>query len=242
MKKYARILFMAALFLASGCKEKVDENVMKFAVCADYPPFEYYADGKIVGFDIDLAKATAAKLGKEAVFEDMQLPAMLASVQNGSVDAAISALAATKEREKNCDFSTEYYSESFASVYRRNQPVATKSQLAKAKIVCQLGSTMEIWLRKNIPDVSLITADNNNQAVESLKAEHTDCVFIDEVQAAAFCKKNPSLTYAPIATSGNGYALALKKGSPWKKEINNALKKLASEGEIEKLKKKWLAE
>ncbi|MDR1235785.1 MAG: ABC transporter substrate-binding protein, partial [Holosporaceae bacterium] len=206
---------------------------------ADYPPFEYYENGEIVGFDVDLAKLIAQKLGKKAVFEDMQFAAILASLQNGMVDAAASAMAATDERRKNYDFSEEYYSESFASVYKKDHPI-TKTQLANAKIVCQLGSTMEIWLRKNIPHVSLTTVDNNNQAMESLKAGHVECVFIDEIQASAFCEKNPDLSYSPVAASGSGYAVAVKKKSPLKDEINDALKKLTAEGETEKLQKKWL--
>jgi polar amino acid transport system substrate-binding protein len=242
MNKYMRLLLVAIFSLLAGCDEKSAETPIKFAVCADYPPFEYYDDGKIVGFDIDLAMEIAKKLSKAIAFEDMQLPAMLASVGSGMVDAAISSLAATREREKNYDFSTEYYSESFASVYKQDHPITTKSQLENIKIACQLGSTMEIWLRKNISNVSIVSVDNNNQAIELLKAGHVTCVFIDEINAPAFCKKNPGLAYAPMAKSGDGYAIMLKKGSNWKEKINNALKELASNGTIEKLKKKWLME
>jgi polar amino acid transport system substrate-binding protein len=240
----AKCLMGAVAFsLISGCGEKENkEDVIRFAVCADYPPFEYYENGKIVGFDIELAKSVAEKLGKKAVFEDMSLMSVLASVQNELVDAAVSALASTKEREKNCDFSSEYYLEKFSVVYRHDKPITTQSQLAGAKIACQLGSTMEIWLKKNVPAASVIATDNNNQAIESLKADHADCVLMDEIQAAAFCKKNSALSCSQIATSGNGYAIAVKKGSPLRDKINNALKKLISDGEIKKLETKWLAE
>ncbi|MDR1475526.1 MAG: ABC transporter substrate-binding protein [Holosporales bacterium] len=241
MKKHVHILLAAVLFLLSGCKEENEKNVIEFAVCADYPPFEYYENGKIVGFDIELAELIAKKLGKRAVFRDMQFLAIIVSVKNEMVDAAISALAVTKKREESCDFSEEYYSESFATVYKRDNPV-TRSQLAEVKIVCQSGSTMEIWLRKNVPHVSLTTVDNNNQAIESLKAGHVDCVFMDEIQASTFCKKNPGLAYSPIAESGDGYAIAMKKGAHLKEKINDSLRKLTSEGEVEKLKRKWLTE
>jgi polar amino acid transport system substrate-binding protein len=240
MKKYMQALLAAVLFLLPGCKDESEKNAMKFVVCADYPPFEYYEDGKIVGFDIDLAKAVAKKLGKKAVFEDMQLTTMLAAVQNGFADAAISALAATEERRKNYDFSANYYSESFASVYKKTNPINEQNQLSSAKIICQLGTSMEIWLKKTVKNLSLVTTDNNNQAIESLKAGHADCVFMDEVQASAFCKQNPGLASSHIATSGDGYAIVIKKVSMLKNVINNALKDLIHKGEIEKLKAKWM--
>ncbi|MDR0632593.1 MAG: ABC transporter substrate-binding protein [Holosporales bacterium] len=238
IKLYICVLLSAVLFVLSGCKNSTNQNALKFAVCADYPPFEYYENGKIVGFDADLANAIAEKLGKKAVLEDMQLPAILASVHNGLSDAAISALAATKERANNYDFSTSYYEESFSAVYKENHPVATLSQLSEAKVVCQLGSSMEIWLKSN--NIPHNTIDNNNQAIESLKAGHVDCVFMDEIQARAFCKNNPGLQNSHIAKSGDGYSILVKKGSSLKKDIDGALKELEADGTIEKLKKKYL--
>ncbi|MDR2723863.1 MAG: ABC transporter substrate-binding protein [Holosporaceae bacterium] len=242
MKRYIYILLSVAFALIPGCKENSEKNEIKFAVCADYPPFEYYDNGKMVGFDIELAIAVAHKLGMKAVFDDMQLPAVLVSVQNGHVEAAISALAATEEREKNCCFSVKYYSENFAIIYRKEQPITTPEQMANAKIACQLGSTMEIWMKKNVPSASLVLVDNNNLAVESLKAGIVGGVFIDEIQASVFCKKNPNLAYVHIAASGEWYAIAMKKESKWKEKIDKALKELISSGEVEKLKKKWLVE
>jgi polar amino acid transport system substrate-binding protein len=234
----------AALFavcsVLSGCKNNTEPKTLKFAVCADYPPFEYYENGKIVGFDIDLARALVEKLGQDAIFEDMQLTAMLASVDNGFSDAAISALAATKDRLQNYDFSARYYDESFATVYKKEHPIATQAQLSSAKIVCQLGSSMEIWLKNNVPNVSYGTTDNNNQAIEALKAGHYDCVFMDEIQATTFCKKNPGLEASHIATSGDGYSIALKKNSALMREINIALEKLQEDGTINKLQEKYL--
>jgi polar amino acid transport system substrate-binding protein len=225
-----------------GCEDKSEKNEIKFAICADYPPFEYFENGKIVGYDIDLAKAIAQKLSKDVVFEDTQLAAMLAAVQSGNVDAAISALAATEERKKNCDFTVEYYREKFALVYKQDNKMATQQWLARSKIACQLGSTMEAWLKENIPNAARIIMDNNNQAIEALKTDHVDCILMDEIQASNFCKKNRGLKCMSIATSGNGYAIVLKKGSNLKEKMNNALKELEASGKIEELKKKWLTE
>jgi polar amino acid transport system substrate-binding protein len=182
----------------------------------------------------------ANKLGKEAVFENMQFSTIFAALQNDSVDAAISTITITAEREKNFDFSNGYYKESMAMVYPNNKPLTNKSQLAKKKIACQLGTTMEIWLKKHAPDTEILAMDSNNQAVEALKANHVDGALVDSAQGAVFSKKNAGLAYSVIAQSDTGYGIAVKKGSPLKEEINTILTTLEKSGELEKIKLKWL--
>ena len=240
MKKYVHIALIAVNVLLAGCKQEKSDDKMKFGTHADYPPFEYYVDGKMTGFDIELAKLIATELGKEAVFEDMKFCTILPALDNGIVDAGISGFTVTKERMQNYDFTESYYEESLATIYKKNKPFTEKAQLSNAKIGCQLGTTMEIWLKNNLLNAEIVTMDCNNQLIEALKAGHVECVFIDTIQGKTYCKENPGLAYSEIAKSGNGYAIVVKKGSPLKDKINAALKSLESKGEIQKLKQKWL--
>ncbi|WPX96534.1 ABC transporter substrate-binding protein [Candidatus Bandiella euplotis] len=234
---YSALIATCMLFL--GCKEDKVQNVIKFGTSADYPPFEYYDSGKIEGFDIELARLVAKELGKEAIFEDMQFTSILAALQSGSIDAAISTITITQERKQSFDFSESYHKENLAVVYLKEQPIIEKSQLSEKKIACQLGTIMEIWLKKNVPAATVIAVDNNNQAIESLKAGHAEGVFIDGVQAKAFSANNPGLAYQIIAQADEGYGIAVKKESPLLNDINTALKSLADKGELQKLKQKW---
>jgi len=176
------------------------------------------------------------------VIENMQFSSIFAALENNTVDAAISTITATPERKKNFDFSEQYYVESLSVVFPKNAPIANESELSGKKIACQLGTTMEVWLKAHHADSEIITMDNNNQAIEALKAGHVDCVLMDNIQGIAFSHRNPNLSYAMVAKSDNGYAIAFKKGSALKDEINGALKSLESSGELEKLKKKWFEE
>jgi polar amino acid transport system substrate-binding protein len=224
----------------TGCDNEIQSNALKFSTSAEYPPFEYCQHGEIKGFDIELAQLVAHEMGKEAIFENMQFSAILAALQSGAVDAAISTISITPERQKNFDFSDPYYAESMATVFIQEKPVTDKSQLSKKKIACQLGTTMEIWLKKYVTDATIIAMDNNTQVIEALKAGHVDVALMDGVQGAIFSQKNTGLSYAVIARADAGYGVAFKKGSRLKESINKALKSLAAKGEIEKLKQKWL--
>lgn len=227
-------------FLLTNCSQKKNDNEIRFATNATYPPFEYVKEGKIVGFDIDLANMIAAELGKKAVIEDMQFQNILPSVDKGQVDAAIATMTLTEERKKNFDFSDPYYYANLAMVFSKSKPINNIAEITNKKAACQIGTTMEIWLKNSPYKPQITTFDDNNQAVESLKAGHADFVMIDNSQAKSFTKNNPTLTYVTIADSGDGYGIALKKNSPLTTEINQAIKNLKDRGEIEQLEKKWI--
>ena len=242
MKKYIISALLGLTLLLAGCKDEKDDGMIKFATSADYPPFEYYANGDITGFDIELAELIGKKLGKKVVFENMQFSSIFAALESNNVDAAISTITATKEREKAFDFSKSYYVESLAIVFPKDRPITNKSELSGKKIACQLGTTMEIWLKEHVSDATIVSIDNNNQAIEALKAGHVDGVLMDNIQGIAFSHKNIKLSYAEIAKSDTGYSIALKKSSALKNNIDEALKSLENSGELEGLKQKWFEE
>lgn len=243
MSKYIKLGFCGVFLLLCGlygCSSPEAEKTIKFATNADYPPFEYKVNGDLQGFDIDLAKLIAKELGKEAVFSDMQFSTILPALQNGQVDAAISTITVTNERKQQFTFSKSYYFDGIAAVFKSIHPIQTKADLKGKKIACQLGSTMEIWLKKNNFATHLQAMDNNIQTVEALKADHVDVILMDAAQAHIFSQKNPQLSYQFIEQSADGYAVALPKNSDLEAAINQAIMSLQQKGEITKLEQKWL--
>ena len=240
-KFFLGLWFLGLVIILAGCsKEDVVSNKLVFVTSADYPPFEYRVKGKITGFDVELGEMIAAELGKEIEFQDMQFSSLLAAVQSGMADAAISTITITEDRKKNFDFSDPYYVENMVVVFLKDKPIKNAAELSGKKIACQLGTTMQIWLQNHAPDTNIITTDNNPQAIEALKAGHVDGVLIDAAQGKAFSKKNKNLFYAIIAQADTGYAVAVKKGSDLRESINQALKSLEKKGVLKKLKKKYL--
>lgn len=242
MKQFLTTMLISSALFISWCYANIaDENkvFIHFATSAEYPPFEYNERGEIKGFDIDLARLIAKQLGKEAIFDSMQFSSILPALNASQVDVAISTLTITEPRKKNFDFSEPYYFESLAVVFDEQKPINNAQQLRGKKIAVQLGSTMEIWLKKNVPNANILVIDNNNQAIAALKARHVDVVLLDGAQGAVFSQKNPGLSFRIISQSNDGYGLALKKNSVLTYEINKALHALEQNGELAKLKQKW---
>lgn len=78
------------------------------ATNAEFPPYEYYEDGKIIGIDADMARAVADKLGRELDIQDMAFDSVIAAVTSGKADVGVSGMTVTEERLKNVDFTDTY--------------------------------------------------------------------------------------------------------------------------------------
>lgn len=99
------------------------------ATDASYAPMEFKdSKGRIVGVDIDLGKAIAARLGLKAQFQGVKFDGILAGVQAGKYDMSISDFAATKERQKVVDMVT-YLASGQAIAVRAGNPDGVDAQL-----------------------------------------------------------------------------------------------------------------
>ena len=87
---------------------KHSRGKIRFATNATFEPFEYYKDGKIVGIDVDVARALGDVLDMDVEVVDMEFDAIITSVQTGKADAGIAGMTVTEERKKNINFSEPY--------------------------------------------------------------------------------------------------------------------------------------
>lgn len=81
---------------------------IKVGTNATLKPFEFYENGRVVGFDIDLIQLICDDLGYDLEVVDMEFDALLTSLQLGKVDMVIATMTATEERKTVCDFTIPY--------------------------------------------------------------------------------------------------------------------------------------
>lgn len=215
LKKFLKkCLFFLLIFLCS-CDEKKDENTITFATTADYPPFEYYKNGEFVGFDVDLAKEIGKRLNLQVKFLDVPFMSILPTLDVGKADAAIATIAVNEQRLKSYDFSSEYYKEKLFLIFFNDRNFIDLESVKATKIACQIGTTMELWLKsKKLEfEIDVQSVDNNNYAIELLKTKRVDAVLMDAVQAKEFTAQNVLLKCCEFGTADSGYAIAFKKCS-----------------------------
>ncbi len=89
----------------------VKPGVLTVRMDATYPPFEYINETtkKFEGFDVDLMRATAKKLGLKVEFKNVAWEGIIPGFVTHQYDCICSAMTITKEREKQVDFSDPYF-------------------------------------------------------------------------------------------------------------------------------------
>src|SRR4051812_42225136 len=90
-----KILWSLILLAIQGCSgsAKQEQKILRLGLSADYPPFEFKQDGKVVGFDVDLATELAQELGFSLEIQDMDFSALIPSLNSGRVDFVMSGMA-----------------------------------------------------------------------------------------------------------------------------------------------------
>ena len=111
------LLSMAAVAFADGIDGPMQKARLTVGINAEYAPFEYYEDGELKGFDIDLMNCIGERIGYDIDYVDMPFDALIAAIMIGKVDCAISTLTITEERESVVDFTRPYLA---ANVYYKD--------------------------------------------------------------------------------------------------------------------------
>ncbi len=214
---------------------------------ADFPPFEFVAEnGTIMGFDIDIAKEIAKKLGVELKVVDMDFDALIPALQDGKIDLIIAGMSITEERKKVVDFSEPYFEADQAILVRADSEIASLDDLKGKKVGVQSGTTGEDWAVTNLVEAGITSEENLYSydkfiaAVEALRIGHLDAVVMDAPVAKTFVKKYPELKIAFIVKTGEVYGIAVRKGEAELLDlINEVLKELKETGKLDKLVEKW---
>lgn len=229
------ILYLLLALITNSCSNQHDEETIKLGTSPDYPPFEYKKNGKISGFDIELAQNIAQTLGKKLEIYEFDFNSLIPAMQAGKVDFVASGLTITPERLQNVDFSNVYYQTSIAAIAKEGTDIST---LADKKIGAQLGTIMENFAKtkqNEFPNVKVISLANNLHLLQELKLGRIDVLLLEEGQIKEILNANPGLIAYVFPKSGDGYAIAFNKGSPLREQFNQAITILEKEGVLAEL-------
>ena len=83
-------------------------GTLVMATNAAFEPYEYYENQKIVGIDVDMARAVVDILGMELKIEDMEFDSIINAVTSGKADIGVAGMTVTEDRLKSVDFSDSY--------------------------------------------------------------------------------------------------------------------------------------
>ena len=97
-------------------------GVLRMGTCLLTEPYAYVSQGKMAGFDIELAHRLAAQLEVRLEIADMTFDAMITALRTGKIDLAIANFYKVEEGERFCEFSIPYIQNDIAVLTRRPKP------------------------------------------------------------------------------------------------------------------------
>jgi polar amino acid transport system substrate-binding protein len=220
-------------------------ETIRIGISADNPPFTFVKDGKFVGFELDLARAIAAKIAYNLEVLDLDFSGLIPAINNDVVDAALADFGITDERKKNIDFSEPYYSTKNNIVILGHQTYMSSSEFPDARIGYQHGSVFEGAAKKlqaKLPGITAVGFHRVNQAIQELQQKSIDMILIDTAVAQQITQSHAALLISNLELDddSNGVGVIFKKGSPLVAKFNEALKTLKADGTLEALTQKWL--
>lgn len=245
MKKIITLLLAVVMTVAvfAGCGAKEDDNVLTMATSADFPPYEFYENDKIVGIDVEIMNAVCEKIGMTLEIEDMSFDSVIGAVQTGKTDIAMSGITITEDRKNMVNFTIPYTSTAQSIIVVSGGNIAKKTDLKDKKIGVQINTTGDTQVTEEFGDAAVDRFQNGALAVESLKNKKIDCVVIDGEVAKALVAANEGLEIIADAYSIEEYAIALAKdNTELLEKINGALDELIKDGTVDKIMDKYIEE
>ena len=210
---------------------------------ADYPPYESIdADGNFVGFDMDLIRAVGEKLGVEVEIQDMPFDSLIASVQEGKIDAVIAAMQATAERDEQVDFTIPYRmtKDAFAAVPGSGMVLETPEDAAGKSIGAQTGTVQEGWIQRALVEAGLTPADmvfsyeRADQAALDVANGRIELLLMDAEPAMELAQQTGlEILLITELTAEGGKSIAIPEGATdLKAELDRIIQELLDDGTV----------
>lgn len=235
------VLLMSSVLLFGCKKDGASGDMLTVGTNAEFPPFEYIEQGKIVGFDVELLNEVSKLIGKKVEFKNMAFDSLLIAMQTGKINCIISGMTATDERRKHVNFSTPYFVSKQAVIVPIGSDIKQFEDLKGKKIGVVIGYTGDMVVTDMYKDTSSITRyEATGQAIMALTAGKVDATVLDMEPAKEYVANNEGIMVLDTALAEEEYSIALPKdNTALLDEINKALNTLKENGTYDKIYAKY---
>ncbi|MDI3193585.1 ABC transporter substrate-binding protein [Pseudarthrobacter sp. AL07] len=218
-------------------------NAGKLTVCSDVPyePFEFQKDGKIVGFDIDIANEVAKDLGAELSIVDSSFEAIETGTALTGCDLSISSVSITDVRKSVMDFSTPYMDDDLTLVATTASGIKDINSAKGKKVGVQQATTGAKYAAEKGIDAQQF--EDSGLLVQALQAGTIDAALGNQSILAYAIKDDPRYERVDDYATGEKLGISIKKGNTAMAEkVNGTLKRLTDDGTLKKFQTTWFGE
>ena len=167
----------AVAMIAIGAAQA--QETLKIGTEGAYPPFNgLTSDGKLEGFDIDIANALCEEMKVTCEFVTQDWDGIIPALQAGKFDALVASMSITDERKQQVDFSNPYYTNSLTFVAPKESDFSAAATAGKA-IGVQQGTIAAEFVEKTYPDAELKAYPTQEEACADLANGRVNAVLAD---------------------------------------------------------------
>ena len=247
MKRFLALLLVCVLALTCfvGCKKEQETIVVGYTI---YAPMNYLDDnGKLVGFDTELAEAVFGNLGYKVIFQEINWDQKYTDLESNAIDCVWNGFTCNTAdddgvlRSEKVDFSYNYMENRQVIVVKKSAAITDAASLKGKMGVAESGSAGETYA-KSFEGVNFKGFLKQTECLTEVKAATADFAVVDAQLAKSYVGKGD---YADLkivddlSSDVEYYAIGFKKGSELTAKVNEQLEKLAEDGTITKLAKKY---
>lgn len=246
------VLLLTLVSLLAGCggEEKASgEGGMKlaedgkftFAASGEFKPFSVTnGEGKMTGFDIDVAEAVAKELGLEPNQKKFKFASIVEGVKTGRFDAAVASHTINEDRLKHVDFSTPYYYSGPQIFVRPDSSAQTLKDLDGKEIAVSKGSTYADTAEEVTDNIVLY--DSDVTALEALANGRHAAVITDFITGKEAIGAKLKIEGKELLGRSEQAIAVAKENEELLKKINEALDTLRENGTLKEISEKYFGE
>lgn len=207
------------------------------------PPFSFKKDGVHVGYDIDMVRAVAKRLGLAVETISVTSAERVPMLKDGKLDFVATSMTRTPARLKDVDFSVIYFVTPHAVIVKKSSGITSVKQLAGKKASSASTSTAGGNLKDVAPAVEIVYVRDYAIAFGMLRDGKVDAFPTDESVLRAIIQQDghpDDYLFLPDFTKSRNVGFALKKDEArFKDAINRSLLDVEASGDAVKIFDAW---
>ncbi|MBO4404654.1 MAG: amino acid ABC transporter substrate-binding protein [Treponema sp.] len=250
----AAAALLAAAFVSCSKKAAPDNSlealkergVFVLGLDASFPPMGFTDDdGNIVGYDIDLAKEVASRLGVEFKAQPIDWDAKEMELSSGNIDCIWNGFTITDERKEKLEMTKPYLNNDQVLVVKNNSGISSLKDAAGKLIGVQRGSSAQEAIEDNEEFATSIKETvlypENLIALNDLEIGGVDGVVMDSVVASYdITTSNKPLVLVSEVLANEAYGVGFRKGEvKLCNEVQRILEEMAADGTVAAISTKW---
>ena len=242
----------AAMLMLAGCNnssapaENAEADTateaplnIKIATESSYKPFSYTdADGKLIGYEIELVDALCAQMKAECEVISQDWDGLIPGLNAQKFDAAIAGMSITPERKEVVDFSDPYFHSGIILIGKKGDDLSVES-LTGLPIASQRSTVASQYLQDEHADADIKLYDTQDNAYLDLTSGRVRGMMSDKVTGIDWLKTDAGKGYEvkgeEISTNDDAMGIAFRKGDPLAAKFNAALAELRDNGTYDQI-------